>query len=184
MAIKFNRVNSSASATEANSVYFVAETQGANKVGKEIIVVGSDGTKVSFASLEVIDKAIEKSLKSANSVEVVADIPARDALKDTLKANASILVKDATGDSTVKSGAALYVFQKSDKTFTKIAEYESMDLEFTWSNIQNIPQLNITNEDKGSYVEYTLSVPGSSAAGSKINVPKPANELDWTSKEW
>lgn len=184
MAIKFHRVSNSSSATESNSVYFVASQQGGQKVGKEIIVVGSDGSKVSFASQEAINKAIEDGLKVANSVEVVQDITARDALKTSLKSNTSILVKDATGDPTVKAGAALYIFLVSDKSFTKIAEYESMDLEFTWSNIQNIPQLNLVNEDKGSQIEYTLSVPGAQGAGVKIPVPKPAGDIDWASKDW
>lgn len=50
------------------------------------------------------------------------------------------LVKDATADSTVDAGAALYVWEPSGETgaWSKIAEYESLDVTWvaTWATVE------------------------------------------------
>ena len=66
------------------------------------------------------------NLDMSNVAILAADIAARDAL--TMTKNSFVVVADATGDPTVKAGAAMYFYNVADDSFMKIAEYESMDL--------------------------------------------------------
>ena len=72
-----------------------------------------------------------------SNAKVVADITARDALipEEGLIA----YVVDATGDSTVKSGGASYIYDGSN--WIKISEFESMDMIIDWTDIQNKPNI-------------------------------------------
>ena len=69
--------------------------------------------------------------------KVVADITARDAL--TSEEGLIAYVVDATGDSTVKSGGASYIYDGSN--WIKISEFESMDMIIDWTDIQNKPNI-------------------------------------------
>ncbi len=69
--------------------------------------------------------------------KVVADITARDAL--TTAEGLIAYVVDATGDSTVKSGGASYIYDGSN--WIKISEFESMDMIIDWTDIQNKPNI-------------------------------------------
>ena len=69
--------------------------------------------------------------------KVVADITARDALTPTEGLIAYVV--DATGDSTVKSGGASYIYDGSN--WIKISEFESMDMIIDWTDIQNKPNI-------------------------------------------
>lgn len=71
-----------------------------------------------------------------NTTKIVADIAERDALSTDFH-NSPVLVIDATGDTTVAAGAALYFWYDPDgdgalpESWNKIAEYESLDID--WS---------------------------------------------------
>ena len=69
--------------------------------------------------------------------KVVADITARDAL--TSEEGLIAYVVDATGDSTVASGGASYIYDGSN--WIKISEFESMDVLVDWTDIQNKPNI-------------------------------------------
>ena len=69
--------------------------------------------------------------------KVVVDITARDAL--TTAEGLIAYVVDATGDSTVKSGGASYIYDGSN--WIKISEFESMDMIIDWTDIQNKPNI-------------------------------------------
>jgi len=72
---------------------------------------------------------------------VVADITARNALAPTKVTMAYVL--NATGDSTVTSGAATYLYNPANSTWSKISEAESLDVIVQYANIQGKP--NVTN---------------------------------------
>ena len=90
----------------------------------------TDGTTV---------QAFLDSLPSAEGAgaKVVADITARNAL--TTEEGLIAYVVDATGDSTVKSGGASYIYDGSN--WIKISEFESMDVELEWADIKNKPNI-------------------------------------------
>jgi hypothetical protein len=70
-------------------------------------------------------------------VQLYSTIATRDAA--TLNTNTIVLVTDATADSTVDSGAAMYFYDNTADSFIKVAEFESLDLQLTWSNITGRP---------------------------------------------
>lgn len=69
--------------------------------------------------------------------EVVADIDARDELE--VFAGLHAFVIDATGDSTVESGGAEYIYNGTK--WIKISELESLDATISWENIQDKPSV-------------------------------------------
>lgn len=85
----------------------------------------------------MINELITQALDELNTTEVVNNITDRDNL--TLSSNTLVYVIDATGDVTVSSGAALYIYRHLTTSFHKIAEYESIDLSIAWSNINGKP---------------------------------------------
>ena len=58
---------------------------------------------------------------------VVSDIAARNALNASMSLGDRAIVNDATGDSTVATGWAIYVWMASN-TWRKVAEQEGLDV--------------------------------------------------------
>ena len=137
-AIKFHKVTAMPGSPEANAVYFVV-----NGTFCETYVTDSAGNTKGAGNTAMINAAIAPPISAAladyNMVEIVADIPARNAFVAGKQRNLMLLVQDATGDATVASGAALYAWSEAGGTFAKIAEYEAMDVALTWANIGGRP---------------------------------------------
>jgi hypothetical protein len=73
-------------------------------------------------------------------MRVVNDITARNEITgDELYESLQVHVIDATGDSTVKSGWAEYIYDATNSVWVKRAEKESMDIILDYENIQNVP---------------------------------------------
>ena len=129
---------------EANSVYLIAPAGSPNYV--EMYVTGTSASTVKRILNEAdISAMITAALSGVGSTEIVADIAARNAL--TPSNGSMCLVLDASDDPTVASGAATYIYQTSGTAWIKIAEYESLDLELTWANIQNKPTSAVADID-------------------------------------
>ena len=60
---------------------------------------------------------------------VAADYDALTALVETLEKNTFVFVNDASGDATVDAGSALYFIDADQRTFTKVYEYEGLDVQ-------------------------------------------------------
>lgn len=154
--LKFHKVTTLPGTLEANALYFVV-----NGNYSETYVTTSDGTAKSLGNSAMIttiaDARISAAMAAAvsNPVEIVADIAARNTLTGSAATNKLILVTNATGDATVASGAALYVFNKAAGTTTKIAEYESMDVQLTWASIQNKPTSTVSEIDDAVTKRHT-----------------------------
>ena len=69
-------------------------------------------------------------------VQVVATIAARDAIANPFT-GMSAFVEDASGDTTVNSGGAYYIYNGT--AWVKTAEAESMDVVLQWTAIQGKP---------------------------------------------
>ncbi len=136
--VKFHKVTTLPGTLEADSVYFVQ-----NGAYAETYITNASGTAKSVGNSTMINAlataAANAAVAAMNTIEIVADIAARNTLTAAAATNKLVLVSDATGDSSVASGAALYVFNKTANTTTKIAEYESMDVVLTWAAIQGKP---------------------------------------------
>lgn len=101
----------------------------------------ADGT-----ALDTKIAAIEAAISGQTTVQIVADIAARDALTG-MKTGDQVWVKDATGDTTVKSGGAKYLYIDETEGWFKIGEAESMDLVITWEAIQDKPSSAVADID-------------------------------------
>ena len=84
-----------------------------------------DGT--AFVAAPTIEQRLS-GLSEVQSLEA-ADIAARDAL--TVNGGDFVYVSDASADATVDSGGALYRRNTANTAYTKLAEFESMDLTMT-----------------------------------------------------
>lgn len=132
---------------EANSVYFVSKTIGTKSAAemyvtdqagnpREVstedlvseIINGLKGQNGGLASLDNGGKVPVSQLPAGIGLEFViaANIAARNAL--SLTQNSLVMVLDASGDSTVNAGNALYAYEVSTTTYHKLSEFESLDL--------------------------------------------------------
>ena len=121
---------------QPHAIYLIAPAARPDYV--EMYVTGAVATTVK----RIIDAAhvqdmIDASLAGVGGVEVVDNIAARNAL--TPATNIQVLVLDATGDATVTSGAATYIYRLSTTSWHKISEAESQDVVLSWANITGRP---------------------------------------------
>lgn len=130
--LKFHKVNTLPGTLDADSFYFVL-----NGTVCEGYVTNSAGLARGIFSTSLTNAAIDTKLAALNVLVKVADIAARNALTKT--ANMMILVVDATADTSVIAGAALYFYEHSTTSYSKVAEYESMDVVTAWSSISGRP---------------------------------------------
>lgn len=124
---------------QSHSIYLVAPTAGPADY-LEIYVTDATGTatRKSLTRPQVqamIDAAV--ALASGGGTIIVDNIAARNALTPD---NAQrVYVVDASGDSTVTSGGAEYIWRASSAVWIKLSEAESQDLVLAWANITGKP---------------------------------------------
>lgn len=103
----------------------------------EIYVSSKDGASLKRHINETDVKAlINTALTSGSKYVVVDDINARNRLTDK---SASVYVKNATGDSTVKRGGAFYIYDTGASAWIKVSEAESLDVSLTWAGLLGKP---------------------------------------------
>lgn len=124
---------------------------------------------------------------STNSLEIVADITARNALNPT--SNIQVFVIDATGDSTVASGGATYIYRLATTSWIKISEAESLDVSLTWASLIGKPNSSVADIDEAVGLRHIhsnkaqLDKIGEDVSGNFIyndNLPVIA----WSSTNW
>jgi len=126
------------------AVYLVAPAAKPDYV--EMYVTDATGT----AARRILNDAdvqamINAASASANAIQVVADIAARDALAPT--GSWQVFVRDATGDPTVSAGGAMYLWDTTNSAWVKTAESESLDIALTWSALQGKPSSSVADID-------------------------------------
>lgn len=136
----------------ASAIYLVPVSGSATLL--DIYVADSTGTTVRniISKSEIASMIAEAGIGSGSTV-VVADIAARDALAPTEVTIAIVL--NATADATVAAGAATYVFNPDDTTWSKISEAESLDVVLEWANIQNRPNSSAAAIDAAVTASHT-----------------------------
>lgn len=143
-------VNALPATLEPKTMYLVAS---ATPGLFDIVVSTKDGlSSKTLLTEQMVDTKITDAISSItgnNSIQVVADIAARDALSLN-DAPTIVWVIDASADTTVTSGAASYIWDGG--AFYKLTEFESMDVVLDWANIQNGP--SSTPEDIDSAVSF------------------------------
>lgn len=138
MRINFNKVDTLPAVLQTDAFYFVD-----NGVYAESYLTDSTGTAKAIGNSAMINALVADALANwtgeSSQVTIVANIAARDAAIASAETNLMLLVIDATGDSTVESGSALYAYDLATDTTYKIAEYESMDVILNWVDIVGGP---------------------------------------------
>lgn len=179
-ALNFYKVTSLPGTLVANSVYFVE-----NGTYAETYVTDTAGVAKGVGNSTMIT-AVAGGAGAPSQVEVVADIAARDAL--TLTKNTMVLVLSAIGDATVAAGSALYVWVQSTTSYSKIAEYESMDVVLQWANIQGKPTSSVANIDLAVTNSHTHSNKASldkiSEIGGLLAYDGAVVATQWISTDW
>ena len=115
-----------------------------------------------------------------------ADITARDAL--VLDKNSLVLVYDASADATVVAGAAVYYYDLSLTSWTKVMEYESMDLVLTWDSITDGPTSTPAQVDSAVAQSHTHANKSEldkiGEAAGQLTYNGAAISTDWTTLNW
>lgn len=143
-AITFERLTAVPSSPSPHSLYFVSE----GDHHFSIYATGNSASTIRRVHTGAdIDAKITAALSNLSALQVVATIAARNAL--TITTNTLVLVTDASTDATVTSGAAMYVGIRSGSTttWTKVSEFESMDVTLQWANVQGKPTSSPANID-------------------------------------
>lgn len=116
----------------------------------EMYFTSSDGSEIRHVLNKdevqsMINQYVVNATSTLTEIKIVANVAARNALN--LTSNGLCLVLDATADSSVSAGAALYIYDAAALTWTKVAEYESMDVQLLWSAIQGRPTSSVAAID-------------------------------------
>jgi hypothetical protein len=150
--LKIRKVTTLPGVYDPSTLYLVRNGSNVNLF--DIYLSTDDGASVRHIITESdIQTKINTALAGFNNVQVVADIAARNALTPT--SNIQVVVLDATGDGTVASGAATYVYQLSNTTWYKISEAESLDVVFSWANITGKPTSAVADIDDAVSKRHT-----------------------------
>lgn len=144
MKVNFYAVTALPQTLEADSFYYVA-----NGSIAESYLTDSAGNAKSVGNTVMVNNLITAALADweKGGMPIVADIPARDILFADSTANTLALVIDASADTTVDAGSALYAYDFGTETVYKVAEYESMDVVLQWEAIQGRPNSSVAQID-------------------------------------
>ena len=119
------------------AIYMIAPSGAANAAYVEMYVTDSSGAAKRIVNRADISAMIATEIASANSLSIVADIAARNALAPVR--SEFVFVVNATGDSGVASGGATYLYNVGSSTWLKISEAESLDVVTNWNSITGRP---------------------------------------------
>lgn len=134
------------------AIYIVAPAAKPNYV--ELYVTNAAGTAARRILNDTdIQAMIDASMASANQIQVLANIAARNALTPT--GSWYVYVKDATGDATVTSGGATYLWDTAASTWVKISEAESLDVSLTWAALSGKPSSPVADIDDAVTKRHT-----------------------------
>ncbi|MDF3932160.1 hypothetical protein [Pseudomonas citronellolis] len=183
--VQFYKVSTLPGSLQANAFYYVENGDYA-----ESYVTNQAGVAKALGNTAMINALIAAALASLPSsgapVLFVADIAARDALEP--EEAVFVLVQDATDDPSVSSGAALYAWNPATSTWLKVAEYESMDVQLTWSAIDGRPTSTPSQIDNAVSLAHThtnkatLDLLGTGADGLTYN-GQPVSS-SWATLNW
>lgn len=183
--VKIFRETALPATLQNDSLYVIAPSSTPNYF--ELYVTNSSGAVKRIPTDADITTKINAALSTVSSLTVVADIAARNALTPTT--NIQVLVKNATGDATVASGAATYVYEIATTSWTKISEAESLDVVLNWASIQGKPTSSASAIDSAVSASHTHSNKTqldkvSEDAGGNLTYAGSLPHIGWDSTGW
>lgn len=175
------------STLQPNSIYLVTSATNSSLV--EMFVTNVAGTAARHVLSESdVQTMISNSITSSNSAIVVANIAARDALLP-LTATKWVYVIDATGDATVASGGATYLYNTTTSAWVKVSEAESLDLVLNWTTLTGKPTSAVADIDDAVSKRHThtnmtqLNKIGEDVGGN-LTYNGSLVSTGWTSTNW
>lgn len=190
--VNFQKLSVLPAVLEPGAVYFVINP--VNPAYTDIFVVDSTGLNYKKVyGLQEVDSAIYNAIANLapTNAKVVANIDERDLLAPVTPVFA--VVVDATGDPSVQSGSASYVYDPTSSAWIKISEYESLDVTFSWDQLQNKPASLVEDIDDAVTKKHdhtnksVLDRIGEDATGKFTfdNLPiVGSTPFVWTTEEW
>jgi len=133
--IKFYKLTAVPTTWDSDALYVITNSTDSNLI--EIYVTSSSGTPRHVINKSEIQTLISNAIAANNELKIVANITERNALTPT--APIYVYVIDATGDTTVTSGGATYLYNPSTTSWIKISESEALDAVVAWANITGKP---------------------------------------------
>lgn len=186
-ALKIYRETALPSTLTPYSIYFIAPAARPDYV--EIYVTDSTGAAKRVINKADIETLIQAAVANATELLIVADIAARDAL--TLTTTRYVFVKNATGDTSVASGGATYLFDPNGtgNKWIKISESESLDVQVTWAALQGKPTSSVADIDdavakKHSHANKTQLDKIDQDASGKLTYNGSLPHTGWDSTGW
>lgn len=111
------------------------------------------GVANGYASLDATGKVPTTQIPSSyKECAVVADITARDAITDKFS-GLHVWVVDASGDATVTSGGAEYIWTGS--AWAKLTEAENLDVSVSWADISGKPTSTVADIDSAVSLKHS-----------------------------
>jgi len=114
------------------------------------LVILLDGSNV-----EVEIAAIKAAIAGQTGCQVLNTITERDALT-SMNPGDQVWVLDATGDSTVTSGAAKYLYVSAETGWVKTGEAESLDVVVQWEKVQGTEEVQAAMAKAHEHANKTL----------------------------
>lgn len=140
---KIERVLELPSDPSPSTMYIV---KGSDAGLAEVYFSSDDGLTVrNVISKTQISGLISTAIAGFSAIKDVQNIAERNAI--AIEQNCLVLVTDATGDLTVKSGGAMYLGIASTNSWVKLSEFESMDIIPEWNNIVGKPNSSVEDID-------------------------------------
>lgn len=171
---------------QPHAIYFIAPA--GQPTALEVYVTdaaGSASARHVLKSSEV-QAMIDASITTANQLSIVADITARNALSPTTPRY--VYVSDATGDVTVASGGATYLYNPTGSTWIKTSEAESMDITFNWASIVGKPTSSAAAIDSAVANSHThankTTLDQLGAASGELTYNGTQVKTEWSSTAW
>lgn len=133
-----------------------------------------------------IEAIINSKFAASGSTTVVNNITDRNALKNVVS-GAQVYVVDASADSSVKSGGAMYISNGS--SWIKTSETESMDIVLSWTLLEGRPTSSVTEIDNAVRASHnhanksTLDKFGETA-DNRLTFDGKSLSTDWNKVGW
>lgn len=153
----------------------------------ELYVTNAAGTATRRLLTQAdIQGLIDASLTAISQIQIVANIAARDALAPTT--TLYVYVQDATGDATVASGGATYLYNVAGAAWVKISEAESMDVSLNWADLVGRPSSAVADIDDAVAKRHThankTELDKIGEAGGELTYNGAQVKTEWGSTGW
>lgn len=153
----------------------------------ELYVTNAAGTATRrMLTQEDIQALINSSLMAISQIQIVNDIAARNALAPT--STIYVYVKNATGDATVTSGGATYLYDTVASSWVKISEAESMDISLNWASLAGRPTSSVADIDDAVTKRHThankTELDKIGEAGGELTYNGVQVKTEWGSTGW